>query len=217
MEQNNKGYVLINLMPYREKIKSTKIRKLNILLTGFAGLAAVFVFGLYSLVSLETDFQLQRNEFIVNENKKLDSDIKEILTLKDDIKQTLEKRKVVEDLQVDRSDGVNILNLISSQLPEGASLRSIKQVESKINIIGLTQSNNKVSNYMTNLESTSFFTNANLIEIKAIQNPNQNGKKLAAKVADDLTISEFNMEVTVKPKAQVVEDSDKKNVNEVTK
>lgn len=212
MEQNTKGYVLINLMPYREKIKSQKIRNLSILLGAFAGLSAAFVFAAYSLVSLEVDFQGQRNNFIVEENKKLDADIKEIATLKEDIKQTLAKRKVVEDLQVDRSDVVNILNIVSNQLPDGASLKSVKQTDAKITIVGLTQSNNKVSNYMTNLEATNFFTNANLIEIKAIQNP---AKKANAKVSDDQTISEFTIEIMVKTKVQPVED--KKSTKNVKK
>lgn len=211
MEQNNKGYVLINLMPYREKIKSQKVRNLSILFGAFAGLSAAFVFATYTLVSLEIDFQTQRNNFIVEENKKLDSDIKEIANLKEDIKQTLAKRKVVEDLQVDRSDVVNTLNIISNQLPDGASLKSVKQTDAKISIVGITQSNNKVSNYMTNLEATNFFSNANLVEIKAIQNPS---KKANAKVSDDQTISEFTVEVMVKPKVQPVEEKKSvKNAN----
>jgi type IV pilus assembly protein PilN len=159
------------------------------------------------LLSLKVDGQLARNDFIVKENKKLDEDIKEISNLKEEIKQTLAKRKVVEDLQVDRSDVVNILNILSNQLPDGSSLKSVKQVGSKVTIIGMTQSNNKVSNYMTNLESSQFFTAATLIEIKAIANPS---KKLNAKVADDQTYSEFTIEVNLKPKAIPVDPNEKK-------
>lgn len=207
MEDNNKGYVLINLMPYREKIKLQKIRNLGIILSGFVALSGALVFSLYSLVSLETDTQIERNEYISKENKKLDNDIKEIANLKEEIKQTLAKRKVVEDLQVDRSDVVNILNTISNQLPDGTSIKSIKQVDTKITIVGLTQSNNKVSNYMTNLEKNQFFTNAELVEIKAIPNP---VKKPNAKVAEDQNFSEFTINVYLTPKVQAVDPKDKK-------
>lgn len=208
MENNNKGYVLINLMPYREKIKAQKTKNFTILISMFIGLSFLLIFTIYSIVSLQIESQLNRNEFISKENKKLDVDIKEIITLKEDIKQTLEKRKVVEDLQVDRSDVVNILNILSNQLPEGTSLKSLKQLDSKITIIGLTQSSNKVSNYMTNLESSQFFTKANLIEVKAIQNPI---KKLNNKVADDIMLNEFTMEVFLTPKLIQTDVSDMKN------
>lgn len=208
MENNNKGYVLINLMPYREKIKAQKTKNFTILMSMFIGLSFLLIFTIYSIVSLQIESQLNRNEFISKENKKLDIDIKEIITLKEDIKQTLEKRKVVEDLQVDRSDVVNILNILSNQLPEGTSLKSLKQLDSKITIIGLTQSSNKVSNYMTNLESSQFFTKANLIEVKAIQNPI---KKLNNKVSDDIMLNEFTMEVFLTPKLIQTEVPDMKN------
>lgn len=211
MEQNDKGYVLINLMPYREKIKSRKIKTVSVLFAGFAIFAGIVLFSLYSFISLEMDSQIQRNNFISAENKKLDEDIKSIAALKEDIKQTLAKRKVVEDLQVDRSDVVTILNIISNQLPDGSSLKSIKQVDNKITIVGTTQSNNKVSNYMTNLDNSGYFSGADLIEIKAISNPS---KKPNAKVSDDQTLNEFTINATVKAKEV---PADKKGNKKVTK
>lgn len=209
MEEHNRGYVLINLMPYREKIKQQKIKMVVGTMSGFIFLSLLLLVALYSLISLQIDNQIERNDFINKENKKLDANIKEISNLKEEIKQTLAKRKVVEDLQVDRSDVVNILNIISNQLPEGMSLKSIKQTNNILTIIGLTQSNNKVSNYMINLESANFFTKPELVEIKSVQNPT---KKQGAKVADDQSYSEFIIKITIKSKLPA-EDIKDKNKN----
>lgn len=192
-----KGYILINLLPYRDKIKKEQIRQFSLLMIIFAAVAIFINSILYSILILETDAQNSRNEYIINKNKKLDEDIKAIAGLRDEIKATLAKRKVVENLQANNSDSVNILNNIATQLPDGMALKNVSEKDNKITIIGNTLSNNKVSTYITNLISTDFFTNPELVEIKSIQ---IQSKKQNAKVKDDQNISEFTLNVYIKQK-----------------
>lgn len=210
---DNKGYIFINLLPYREQIRKEQIKQFSLLMGFFAAIAAFIVFVMYSAFSLEIESQNSRNEYIQKQNKKLDNDIKSIASLKDEIKDTLAKRKVVENLQINRSDSVNILNAISLQLPEGMTLKSVVeeddkvvQGQTKITIVGTTISNNKVSNYMTALASTDIFVNPELVEVKAIQIPS---KKQNAKVKDDQNISEFTINVYLKAKPEVIEENKK--------
>ena len=201
---NNNGYTFINLLPYREKIKKEKIKQLSFLMGLFTLLTMFIIFIVYSSLSLEIEQQKLRNNYIIQQNKKLDQNIKEIATLKEEIKETLEKRKVVEDLQINRSDMVSILNSISQQLPEGVTLKKVSQLDKKVTLTGMTLSNNKVSNYMTNLAQTDIFVNPELVEIKAIQIPS---KKQNAKVKDDQNMNEFIINVYLKTKPEVVEDN----------
>ena len=209
MEQ--KGYVFINLLPYRERNKKEKITQIVMYLSFYVIVAITLLIVAYSYVSLEIDNQRDRNSYIEKENKKLDDIIKSIAELKDNIKQTLEKRKVVEVLQVNRSDAVNLLNKIANVLPEGTSLKSVTQKEEsgadKITIIGITQSNNKVSEYMTALENAGY-VNPSLIETKAVQNPS---KKVGAKVLDDSIYNEFTIYFYL-PKFETEEPKTKKGV-----
>ncbi len=202
----NTGFVLINLLPYRQKIKSDKLKILYV----FLGLFVAVGFGLvtlgYTYVSLQLDNQELKNLYITKENKKLDEQIAEISTLKNDIRDTLAKRQVVESLQTDRSDGVKIMNELSNQLPEGSLLRTVKKMDDRLIITGQTQSSTKVSNYVTDLEKTDVFEKSNIIEVKTIYvkpngqilSPNgPNSQKLRIG-ADDVRINEFTIELKMK-------------------
>ncbi len=206
-----KGYVFINLLPYREKNKKEKLQKVITYLSMFAIIAVTILVGAYSFISYQVDNQKDRNTYITKENKRLDDKIKEIADLKDAIKQTLEKRKVVEVLQLNRSDAVKLLNNLSNLLPDGTSIKSVTQKEEdgrdKITIVGFTQSNNKVSAYMTALEVAGYM-NPTLVETKSVQNPS---KKANAKVIDDTAYNEFTIYVFL-PKYETEEPVNKKGV-----
>lgn len=199
---NTKNYIFINLLPYREKRKKEQTKQF-ILLMAFFALVSVFVlFVTYSYFSVNLDNQNARNDFISKRNKKLDDDIKAISTLRNEIRETLAKRRVVEELQVNRSDSVGILNDISLQLPEGMTLKSIAQNGNKITLTGSTNSNNKISNYMTNLSNTSTFINPELVEVRAARTET---RRAPGQAIQEQTISDFTLNVYLKPKQDIIE------------
>lgn len=206
-----KGYVFVNLLPYREKNKKEKLQKVMSYLFMYVILAVTLLVIAYSYISYQIDSQKDRNTYIAKENAKLDTKIKEIADLKDGIKQTLEKRKVVEILQLNRSDAVNLFNNLANLLPDGTSIKSVSQkVEDgrdKITVVGITQSNNKISAYMTALESAGYM-NPTLIETKAVQNAS---KKINAKVMEDAIYNEFSIYIYL-PKYEIEEPTNKKGV-----
>lgn len=222
----NKGFIVVNLLPYREKIKKDKLRQFGLLMALFVVAAGAVIFTGHTYLSIRQSEQESRNSYIENENKKLDDQIKEIANLKDEIKDTLAKRKVVEDLQTTRSDTVAILNEISKQLPEGMVLKEVKEEEkdnngkkkTKITINGLTQSNAKVSNYMSNLENTSIFENSQLVEVKLLP-PATGTVGKQQKVSSDVRTSEFTLTIDLKGKDDDVSESKnkKKTMDNVNK
>lgn len=164
----NKGYIVINLLPYREKIKKQKIQKFTAVVILFAMAALGVVIAGSGYLSVKQSNQESRNKFVEKANSELDEQIAEIVTLKETIAETLAKRRVVESLQVNRSDGVNILNELSVQMPEGIRLQSVTQNGNKLTIVGSTSSNSKISTYMTALEDTPVFKDAQILEIKRL-------------------------------------------------
>lgn len=204
--ENNKGYVLINLLPYREKLKKEGIQKFGVLMGLFVLLSGAVILSGHTYLSLKIDSQAARNSFIEKENKALDGQIKEIATLKDEIKETLAKRQVVERLQVNRADGVNLLNEVSIRMPEGLVVKSVNKVGEKVTIVGETQSNAKVAEYMTSLDSSEVFELPQLIEVKSITAKKPAGRNAPRGAAvEEINSNEFSLTVNMERKIEVEE------------
>jgi len=177
--------IRINLLPHREVKRKLRQQQM----AAFAGLASVlagfFVWGIYSLVAGEIEYQNSRNEFLNSRIAALDKEIAEIKDIKARTKELLSRKETVELLQNSRSEVVHLLDQLVRLLPDGVYLQSVKQVDEDINLIGYAQSNAWVSTLMRNLESSPWLQSALLIEIKAItvNNTRQN---------------EFNMKVRLK-------------------
>jgi type IV pilus assembly protein PilN len=111
--------------------------------------------------------QEARNEFIRAENRKLDTQIKEIATLRQEIDGLRARQRAVEDLQADRNQPVYLLDEIAKQVPEGIYLRSIKQEDRRVNVTGWAASNERVSEFLRNLQNNSrVLERPELVEIK---------------------------------------------------
>lgn len=184
------GFILINLLPYREKQKVIKIQQFSLVMATFIITALAINLSYTGIISAKVDYQETRNNFLIEENKKLKAEIKEIDNLKETIYDTLEKRNVVESLQTNKSDAVKILNSLSQELPDGTFITSVIRNGEKVNVVGQTQSNARVASYMLDLEKTSTFKTPELVEIKVIPIKT---KKLGQDVTEQLSIFNFNV------------------------
>ena len=135
--------------------------------------------------------QQERNEFVRSENRKLDSQIKEIASLRQEIEGLRARQRAVEDLQADRNLPVYLLDELVKQVPEGIYLRSIKQEDRKVNVGGWATSNERVSEFLRNLQNNSHvLEKPELIEIKvAPQGPAGMNRR----------VFEFALNFTMKP------------------
>jgi type IV pilus assembly protein PilN len=160
--------IRINLLPHREA-KRERQKKMFWFTTGVSAVAGgVLVFLVWSVLQGYIGTQRDRNEFISAENRKLDTQIKEIATLRAEIDALRARQRAVEDLQADRNQPVYLLDELTRQTPEGIFLRTIKQEGLKVNVTGMAASNERVSEYLRNLQNNSrFLERPELIEIKA--------------------------------------------------
>lgn len=160
--------VRINLLPHREARR--KERK-----TAFVAMliAAVFTGGLLVLavggvIATRIAGQNERNAFIQAENAKLDVQIREIATLKQEIEALKARQQAVEDLQSDRNQPVYLMDELVRQVPEGTYLRSFKQAGQRVTLNGYAQSNERVSELLRNLGNVSpWLERPDLVEIRA--------------------------------------------------
>jgi type IV pilus assembly protein PilN len=165
--------IRINLLPHRAAKRALKKREFGLLLAFTAILAATAWFFGKLYLDEQIASQQRKNDLLVAENKKLDGQIEEIKKLKDQTAQLLARKQVVETLQVNRGASVKLLDQMVRQMPDGVYLKSIKQTGTKVNMIGLAQSNARVSTLMRNLESSPYLASAELVEIKAVTERNQ--------------------------------------------
>ena len=160
--------VRINLLPHREARRKERRTAFVAML-----IAAVFVGGLMVLavggvIATRIAGQNERNAFIQAENAKLDIQIKEIATLKQEIEALKARQQAVEDLQSDRNQPVYLMDELVRQVPEGTFLRSFKQAGQKVTLNGYAQSNERVSELLRNLGNVSpWLERPDLVEIRA--------------------------------------------------
>jgi type IV pilus assembly protein PilN len=174
--------IRINLLPHREMRRERRKKDFMGLgiLTAIIAAALVFLVGVYN--SNQISRQEERNQFVKSKNEDLDNKIKEIASLRQEIEALKARQKAVEDLQSDRTVPVHILDELVKYTPEGIFFKQIKQEEKKLTLLGLAQSNEKVSELLRNLQSnTPWMERPELIEIKSTilaQPNNKEGKRV---------------------------------------
>ena len=187
--------VRINLLPHREQKRVARQRQF-VSLAALLSIAALGVVGLVHFVlAAQIEAQNNRNALLKSEIAKLDEQIKEIDKLREQISQVLSRKQVVETLQANRNESVHLLDQLVRQLPDGIYLKTIKQVGTKVTLIGYAQSNARVSTLMRNVQSSPWLAQPELVEIKLVPVPGQ-----AAQRARDAgeRINEFVLNVQVK-------------------
>jgi type IV pilus assembly protein PilN len=183
--------ILINLLPHRQEKRQR--RKIAFFVgLGVAAAAGIAVVGVWFLVLQQlTSAQQDRNQFLSAEIKRLETQIKDIATLKAEIEALKARQKAVEDLQTNRNVPVHLLNELVKQTPEGVYLTSIKQNERVVSVTGVAQTNERVSELLRNTAYKSeWLERPELIEIKAgtVQTANREQRRLF----------DFSMRLTLK-------------------
>ncbi len=160
--------ILINLLPHRaEKRRRRKVAFFSGI--AVAALVGLMVVGLwFAVVQQLTSGQQERNAFLGREIQTLEAQIRDIAGLKADIEALKARQKAVEDLQSDRNTPVHLLNELVKQTPEGIYFRSVKQEGQSLNISGVAQTNERVSEFLRNTNNNSeWLEQPELIEIRA--------------------------------------------------
>jgi type IV pilus assembly protein PilN len=162
--------IRINLLPHREIRRKRQQQHFFIMLGVVAALGIAIWFAVsYVYLAGQLSDQQARNKFLQEEIAKLDKQIAEINKLKEQTAALLERKRVVEQLQGNRSEVVHLLDQLVRQLPEGLYLKAVKQNGARVTINGYTQSQARVSTLMRNLESSPYLEGPGLVEVRAIQ------------------------------------------------
>jgi type IV pilus assembly protein PilN len=191
----------INLLPHRE-LRRERQKKGFLLVSGAtAALAVIAAVAVGFVISLQIDRQAERNEIIRQANARLDQQIRQIASLRADIESLRARQSAVETLQTDRTVPVHLLDELVRFTPEGTFLKSVSQKARDVTMVGVAQSNERVSDLLRNLsrEST-WLEKPHLVEIRAIPLGGAQ-QQVAAKSRDGQIVRrvyEFTVKVAVK-------------------
>jgi len=159
--------IRVNLLPHREARRKRQKNAFYFLTAVSVVAGGVLVLLVWSVLEGYIGNQHDRNEIIRRENAKLDIQIKEIASLRAEIDALRSRQKAVEDLQSDRNQPVYLLDELTRQTPEGIYLKAIKQEDRKVNVSGWAASNERVSEFLRNLQNNGrYVERPELIEIK---------------------------------------------------
>lgn len=148
----------INLLPWRQERRAQK-QKEYLAVLGASALAAVLaVFGVYSYFNTLIENQNDRNMYLTEEIKQLDTKIAEIAELEKKRQHLLNRKQVIEQLQANRSQMVHLFDQLVRTIPEGVRLNSIKQTGELLTLEGVAQSNARVATYLRALEGSGWMT-----------------------------------------------------------
>ena len=160
--------ILINLLPHREAARKRRKDAFFVTLGLAALLGGLICGGIYVWYKAQISGQQSKNTFLQSEIKKLELQIKDVASLQTEIAALRARQQAVENLQSDRNMPVHLLNELVKQLPDGVYVNSMKQEGSNVALLGVAQSNERVSELLRNLANSSeWFTRPELVEIVA--------------------------------------------------
>lgn len=172
----------INLLPWREEFRQLEKRKFLEIAALVLVAALVAVFFWDRVMSSRIDNQTDRNQLLQREIAILDTQVKEISELKNRKQDMLERMEVIQALQANRPDIVRIFDELVKATPEGVFLVDLQRVEDNVSITGFAESNNRVSAFMRNLDSSYKFMESNLTKVQANDTLGEQGNSFELRV-----------------------------------
>ena len=157
----------INLLPWREERRKKLKIKFGVItaISGVAGIGLLFLFDMH--VQSNIAYQQSRNAYILGETKKLENQIAEIDDLEKRKKALKDRMEIIQGLQGKRALIVHQFDELVRTVPDGVYLTSFNKKADKFSILGVAENNNRVTNFLRNLDASAWYKGTTLTELKA--------------------------------------------------
>lgn len=144
----------INLLPWRAERRKQREREFFMQL-GAAFVAGILFVMLWSFwMGMRIDNQNDRNTYLQGQIKQVDVKIAKIDSLERVRSQLLARKKIIEQLQANRSQMVHLFDELVKTIPSSARLTALKQNGQSMTLNGVAESNASVAEYMRNIEKS---------------------------------------------------------------
>ncbi|MBD3586826.1 PilN domain-containing protein [Salinimonas sp. HHU 13199] len=157
----------VNLLPWREQQR--QLQKKNYL--GFLALVALTIGLIFwvagQTIEQQTQHQNARNTFLTQEIAKLDAQITEIQKIKEKKSAIEQRMALIGQLQVSRNVAPRVFHELAQIVPPGVSFKTMQRSGNSITIEGISESNNRLSDFMRRIENSEVFSHGDLSSIIA--------------------------------------------------
>lgn len=168
----------INLLPWRTERRKLREREFYMMLLGTAVAAVVVLFIAISWMGHLIDTQDDRNAYLQEQIKGLDTQIEEIKELDKTRSQLLTRKDIIEQLQSNRSQMVHLFDEMVKTIPDGARLTSMKQAGDTLTLEGVAESNSRVASYMRSVDASTWMGRSDLRKIENMTGATGTDKKM---------------------------------------
>lgn len=180
----------INLLPWREAARAAKQKEFLIILAACATIAFLIMFAVSTYFAKRIEGQLKRNAFIESELAILDTKIAEIKKLEDTKNSLQQRMALIEQLQSSRNLGTQVFSEIANTVPPGIYLAELEKKNDAVLVIGQSESNNRLSHMIRQIESSELLQFVNLQSITA----GKGETKVLSDFTMQLEVNSFNFE-----------------------
>ena len=157
----------INLLPWRESLRQQQKQQYLTLLFVVALIMFAIVYSVGMAIDSMTANQNLRNQYIEAEIAVLDDQIEKIKNIRESKKAIEQRMALIEQLQTSRNVAPIVLDELARLVPPGISFRSISRKGNLMEVLGVSESNNRLADFMRRLENSKVFNNGELSSIVA--------------------------------------------------
>ena len=157
----------INLLPWREEFRQEKKKEFYTQLIGVCIIAVLIAFMWVGSVNGSISNQNERNKILQDEINLLSKQVKEIEKLKQERRELIDRMQVIQDLEGKRSIIVHYFDAFARSVPDGIYLRSVERKGDVVIVSGVSDSNNRISSFMRQLDESEWYAEPNLNKVVA--------------------------------------------------
>ena len=157
----------INLLPWRQEYRAQKQKEFQQLALLVFIIAAVVVFLWMKTVDQQVARQNEKNQILQTKINALNVQVKEIKDLKKRRQELIDRMRVIQELQGNRPLAVRYFDEIVQATPEGLWLNEMRRTGDRLDLLGIAESNNRVSSFMRNLDKSDWYEAPQLTGVAA--------------------------------------------------
>ena len=157
----------INLLPWREAQRQRQKQQYLGMLGAVAAISGLVFWFIGEAIDQQISNQNARNNYLQQEIALLDAQIQQIQKIKESKNAIEQRMALIEQLQASRNTSPAVFDELARIVPPGVSFKSMRRTGGNIEIQGVSESNNRLSEFMRRIENSSVFNNGELASIVA--------------------------------------------------
>ncbi|HAU94139.1 MAG: PilN domain-containing protein [Pseudomonadota bacterium] len=157
----------VNLLPWREQRRQQQKQQYIVVLAFVAIMTGLLFWFIGQIIDTQISNQNSRNQYLQTQITALESQIAEIKRIKESKSAIEQRMALIEQLQSSRNLAPQVLDELARIVPQGVSFTSLQRTGSSIQVRGTSESNNRLAEFMRQLETSKVFTSGELSSIVA--------------------------------------------------